>query len=295
MPAAGTTADELLTLLRLPEVSEAVDGAREACTRLRWHEGLRRRAPEAAAESRVRGARASALLDGAELAGSEHTLSVVRDLMRGARDWPAELGPAELTTRAAVRVTAATEGVDAAALRSAAQVLSRLHLAAASGLVPSDQLGRPRTTGGGVPGELGFLGPAPQAAELPARLAAVGAVLGTLGQGGVPALVVAAVVHAELAWARPFAGGNALVARAVERVVLRVGGVDPTGVSVPEAGHAAGAGVDYRGALQAYGDGGLEGVRLWLLHVAEAVTLGAEEGTRIAHAVQAGRLDPPTG
>ena len=52
----------LEALAALPGVTDGMDRAREACTALRWHEGLRRRIPEAAAESRVRGAAASGLL-----------------------------------------------------------------------------------------------------------------------------------------------------------------------------------------------------------------------------------------
>ena len=81
----------VLTLLDLEGVREAVDAARDACTQLRWHEALRRRIPEASAESRVRGARASAFLDGAEL-----PVDLVRDLVRGARPWPEHLDPVDL-------------------------------------------------------------------------------------------------------------------------------------------------------------------------------------------------------
>ncbi len=107
---------------------------------------------------------------------------------------------------------------------------------------------------------------------------------------GTSTLVVAALVHAEILAVRPFAGGNGLVARALERVLVRTGGLDPTGVAVVEAGHAAKAGADYRGAITAYVEGGPEGVRLWLLHCAEAVLAGAQEGHLVADAVLAGRL-----
>ena len=63
-----------------------------------------------------------------------------------------------------------------------------------------------------------------------------------------------------------------------------------TGVAVPEVGHADRAGTDYRGALGAYVSGGPDGLRLWLLHSADAVVRAAAEGTRIADAVLAGRL-----
>ena len=58
-----TLAESIATISSWPEVAEAMDEAREACTQLRWHQALRRRIPEAAAESRVRGAAASAELD----------------------------------------------------------------------------------------------------------------------------------------------------------------------------------------------------------------------------------------
>src|SRR5664280_1873616 len=85
-------ADSLVWLSALPGVAEATEAARQACTQLRWHEALRRRIPSAAAESRVRGARASAALDGAEM-----DLDLVRDLMRGAAPWPQSPDPLEAT------------------------------------------------------------------------------------------------------------------------------------------------------------------------------------------------------
>ena len=54
-----------------------------------------------------------------------------------------------------------------------------------------------------------------------------------------PALLVAAVVHAELAAAAPFASHNGLVARAAERLVLVARGLDEKSLVVPEAGHLA--------------------------------------------------------
>ena len=75
-------------LAELPGIPEQVEAAREACTRLRWHQALRRRIPEAAAESRVRGAVASAELEGASM-----PVDVVRDIARGASTWSAVAGP----------------------------------------------------------------------------------------------------------------------------------------------------------------------------------------------------------
>ncbi len=292
-PTVGPVTDllpALHQLAELPGVQDGVDEAREACTRLRWHQALRRRIPEAAAESRVRGATASAMLEGAEPAGSTLSTAVVRDLVRGGLEGQERADdPVLRVVAGVVRATAATEHLGASHLRSPAQVLASLHAAATGGLLPMAQVGRPRAAGETCL-EWTELGPAPGPDELRERLAAVHDLLAAVVDGGAPTLLVAAVAHAEIVAVRPFVTGNGVVARALERVVLRVGGLDPTGVAVPEVGHADRAGTDYRGALGAYVSGGPYGLRLWLLHSADAVVRAAAEGTRIADAVLAGRL-----
>jgi hypothetical protein len=105
----------------------------------------------------------------------------------------------------------------------------------------------------------------------------------------VPTLVVGAIGYAELACAEPFVSSNAVVGRALLRTVLVGGGLDPTGVAVPEIGWA-GDPLAHRAALAGYADGGSGGVAAWLRHVGEAVVTGAGHGGRIADAVLAGRL-----
>lgn len=273
----------LRQLAEVPEVSAASDAARDACTRLRWHEGLRRRAPEAAAESRVRGAWASAELDGAR-----SSAAIVRDLMRGARERNPDPDPAERVIHGAIAATAETERLGSLVTAAPSQALARLHTAAAAQLVADpDQLGRPRRDDEDCR-ELADLGPAPTGEEMRARLAGIGELLRSADDA--PALVVAAVVHAEIATVRPFVVGNGLVARAVERALLRATGLDPTGVAVPEAGHGHGGGPAYLGSLTGYAVGGRDGVLLWLRHCGEAVVAGAEEGERIATSVRTGRI-----
>ncbi|WP_194288722.1 Fic family protein [Ornithinicoccus halotolerans] len=211
----------------------------------------------------------------------------MRDLVRGVQAWPQQPDPVQRVLRGAVQVTARTEHVDATALRSPAQVLAALHVAAAAPVLPEHQLGRPRRDSEDCP-EGAELGPLARGRELTERLDGVAALLQLLPEA--PVLLVAALVHAEVATLRPFVQGNGLVARALERAVVRAGGLDPTGVAVPEAGHSARAGGDYRGALAAYASRTPDGVRLWLLHCAEAVVAGAGEGGRVADAVLAGRV-----
>lgn len=283
-PAAppSPAAEAVARLAELPGVPEQVEAAREACTALRWHQALRRRIPEAAAESRVRGAAASGELEGASL-----PVDVVRDVVRGAATWSADPDPVERTLRGVVAATAETEHLAGVVLTAPLQALARLHTAAASGLLEASVLGRPRQPGEDSL-ELADLGPAPDGAEVAARLRAVADVL--LAVPRLPVVVAAAVVHAELATVRPFVRGNAVVARALDRAVVRAGGLDPTGVAVTEAGHGAEGGAAYLGALAAYGRGDVVGVGLWISHCCTAVRAAAAEGERVADAVLAGRL-----
>jgi len=278
----STIADSLLTLSTLPGVPEATEAAREACTKLRWHEALRRRIPAAAAESRVRGAWASAALDGVEV-----DLAVVRDLMRGATAWPQSPDPLEAMLRGAVQATAETEYIAEMVVTAPSQALARVHVAAAGHLLPEPQVGRPRRAGE-TSEELTDLGVAPDGLAVGQRLSGILELL--LCAGDAPAVVVAALVHGEIATVRPFVRGNGLVARAMERAVIRASGLDPTGVAVAEVGHRSLGGAAYLGALAAYASGSPQGVARWIAHCARAVVAGAEEGGRIADAILVGRL-----
>lgn len=283
MSSESPAVDAVTRLADLPGIPEQVEAAREACTRLRWHQALRRRVPEAAAESRVRGAFASAELEGASV-----PVDVIRDVMRGASTWSATPDPVERTVRGVVAATAETEHVGPVVLKAPLQALARLHTAAARDLVADPStLGRPRVSGEECL-ELTDLGPAPGGPEVTARLRAVTAVL--LATPRLPVVVAAALVHAELATVRPFVRGNAVVARALDRAVVHAGGLDPTGVAVTEAGHGAEGGAAYLGALTAYGRGDVAGVGLWISHCCTAVRAAAAEGERVADAVLAGRL-----
>jgi len=274
--------DSVGLLHLLPGVAEGAETAREACTRLRFHEALRRRIPEAAAESRIRGAQASSALEGADL-----PVDRVRDHVRGALAWPSDPDPVEQVLRGVVQATAETEHVVGLVLTAPLQAMARLHVAAMAGLLPPEQVGRPRQDGE-VSRELIDLGPPPVPPLVATRLADLAVLLTSARH--VPAVILAGLVHAEIASVRPFVRGNGAVARAMERSVIQASGLDPTGVAVPEVGHGAAGGPAYLGALTAYGTGSRAGVALWLQHCAGAVTAGAEEGERICAAVRAGRL-----
>ena len=267
-------------------VADAAQQARDACAQLRWHQALRRRIPEAAAESRVRGAQASAGLDGAEL-----PVDLVRAMLVGVRELSGvDLDPVDMVVAGAVRATAESEHVTRLVASAPLQALARLHVAAATGLVPDEQLGRPRQGAEGC-AEARDLGPAPDAADVADRLALLAVILQAPSE--VPALVVAGLAHAEVAVLRPFTAGNAVVARALERAIIVSRGLDPTGVVVPEAGHRRiGGDLAYRAALGGYASGTWRGVVGWLERCGKAMVAGAEAGAEVADAVLVGRTLP---
>jgi len=90
----------------------------------------------------------------------------------------------------------------------------------------------------------------------------------------VSAIALAGWAHAEVAALAPFGSGNGLVARGLERLVLVARGVDPTSVTVPEAGHLA-LSDGYRAALASYSSDPVDGGVAWLLHVCDALAAGA--------------------
>jgi Fic family protein len=282
-----TTAEVLDQLAALPDVPEAVAAAREACTALRWHQALRRRTAEAAAESGIRAARASAAL-----AGARFPVDLVRDVARGAATFPDDA--AGRTALGVVRALSELQRLGPRWHQAPAQALARLHVAAAAGLLPDDALGRPRRPGeqAGDGADLldpsGRLVPAAEGEMVMARLAGLTELMTV--PPSAPALVVAALVHAEVATVRPFVTGNGVVARALSRAVIVGRGLDPTAVAIWEAALLA-AGPQYPLALARYAADGPDGVAHWLCFFAQAVVDGAAEGRVVCDAVLAGRLD----
>jgi hypothetical protein len=200
--------------------------------------GLRRTTPELTGESLLRGAHASAALE-----GSGSSLDAVRE------------DGGDAMSRASVRVSTELLGLGATLTSAPLQVFARLHTLAATGVADEADLGRPRD------------------ADSADRLQSLARLLAT--DSSAPALVIAAVAHAELATVAPFVSHNGLVARAVERLLLVARGVDAKALVVPEAGHLA-LRREYESNLRGYRDGGLAGVHAWLLYAAEAFARGAE-------------------
>lgn len=231
-PERSSKADPLAWLTQLEGVPSAFAATRDGIDVMLRDRGLRRTSPEQTAESLLRGAHASAVLEG--------STCTTEDVRSGAVDDVA---------RSAVRVSTELLALVPVLGRSPLQAFARLHA-----LTGGSSAGRPVTPGGA------------------ARLRSLSETL--LGTSA-PALLVAALVHAELVTAAPFADHNGVVARAAERLVLVARGVDPASVVVPEAGHLA-LRAEYESNLRGYRDGGQAGLHAWLLYAAEAQAKGAE-------------------
>jgi hypothetical protein len=229
-------AETLARLHALEGVPSALASARDGIDAVLRDRGLRRTSPEQTAESLLRGAHASAVLE-----GSTSSLEEVR------------AGEGDETAAAAVRVSTELLGLAPVLRRTPLQALARLHALAGAGAVDDDRLGRPRD------------------AEAAALLRTVAGMLAS----DAPALLVAAVVHGQLLAASPFASHNGLVARATERLVLVARGLDEKSLVVPEAGHLA-LRPGYERTSAALREGGQNPVHQWLLYCAEAYAAGAE-------------------
>ena len=243
--------DPLAPLLDLPGVREAADASRAAIDRLLAHRLMRNRSAEVSTESALRGARASAALEGVDVPLAE--------LRAGHVDDPVVQG----SLRVSVALGAMTETWQ----RAPGQVLARLHVLAAADLVDRSTLGRP----------------VPQAGP---RL---GGLFGLVtGETTVPAVLLAALVHGELAALAPFGTVDGVIARAAGRLTGISRGLDPKAVSVPEVGFAELGREAYAAAVEGYASGRQDGVAGWLVRCCRATEHGAVEGLAICEAVLRG-------
>ena len=230
--------DPLARLVSLEGVASGFAAARDGIDVMLRDRGLRRTSPETTAESLLRGAHASAVLE-----GSLSSLGEVR------------ASGGDAIAQDAVRLSTELLSLVPVVKHAPLQAFARLHALAAAGSLDAEELGRPRS------------------AESAERLRRLSDLL--LAPTSAPALAVAAFVHADLATAAPFASHNGLVARAAERLILVARGVDEKSLVVPEAGHLA-LRAAYESNLRGFREGGQAGAHSWLLYAAEAYAAGAE-------------------
>lgn len=249
LPDASTVA----ALLADDYTAAVLQGARDDIDAVLWRRDVRANAAVVAGASLARGARDSAAVDGADTA-------VVDD------------SPMGRVLAAAQRVTAAAPGQAETWGRAPLQVLAHLHVLTGRGMVDEEELGRPRS-GGSADDPLNL-------GTLPADATPVGPHLVRLADWvsrsqDVPALVVAALVHAELMQLRPFTWGSGLVARASVRCVLVARGLDPSMFTIPELGMLEQGRGAYVNAIRGYASGDPAGLAASVRWFATAIGLGA--------------------
>ncbi len=215
-------------LVSLEGVPSAFTATRDGIDALLRDRGLRRTTPEQTATSLLRGAHASAVLEG--------STSTFEEVAEGAGDAIAV---------DAVRVSTELLSLVPVLGRAPLQALARIHAVASASSLPEERRGRPRDAA---------------SAE---RLRSLSDAL--LAETAAPALMVAALAHADLATAAPFPSHNGIVAR----------GVDPASLTVPEAGHLAHREA-YESNLRGYASGEDSGIHSWLLYAPEAFASGAD-------------------
>ena len=248
--------DAFAAVAALPPVAAAAETSRTAFDAMLWDRSLRSAAEELSRRSALAGAASSAGIDGIEIEWR------VWEAGQAADDTPMGHAAAGIVAMYA-QLPALRPVWETAPL----QALAKLHALVAVPVTPDD-VGRPRA---GAPQDPLHIGDAPPAETVAPRLADLARRLNAPTTA--PALVVAAVVHAELMTLQPFTYGSGLVTRSVDRLVLGSRGVDPDNWSVPEAGlHAKGRSA-YARALRAYGAGDVAG---WIDFYCGAVADGTQ-------------------
>ena len=282
------TADLLARLATLPDVGSVCEAARGEVDKLLFDRVLISRGAELAGEAAFAAAQSAAVLEGAEFS------------YEGFRDGSAlDASPMGRVADAALRVQRELPALVDVWRVSPRQALARLHAVAAVGFASTEELGRPRSSSGGsdlstrpssggselptrpssgvpaLPDDPLRLGAAPDAAEVASRMELLVDLITRPTEA--PALVVAGVVHAELAVLRPFTWGSGLVARAAGRLTLAARILDPDFLVPVEAGIVAIGRPKYVAALRGFATGQPEGLAAWLIFHADAVAIAARQ------------------
>lgn len=229
-------------MAELPGVADAAEQSRAAFDAMLWDRQLRTVADELSRRSALAGAASSAGIDGIEIEWKVWRAGQAADdtpMGRAAGGVVALY--AELPQLRHIWETAPL------------QALAKMHTLVALAVTGQD-VGRPRTA---EPEDPLRIGTAPVADAVAPRLADLARRLTRPTQA--PALVVAAIVHAELMTMQPFTYGSGLVARAADRLVLSARGLDPDNWSVPEAGLQEQGRPSYARALRGYAAGDVVG------------------------------------
>ena len=248
--------DAFAQVAALPGVADAVAAARAAIDPLLLDRRLRTHGAALAGEAALQNAHASATLEGAE---------VPIDELRERRVESPVL-------RVASGVLDVQTGLRAMRGFPARQVWAAMAATAGAEYLAAEDRGRPRRPGQPLHDPL-HLGIDRDPEDAAVRLAMLAELLGQPTKA--PALVVAALAHAELLALQPFGAANGVVARGFAHHVLAERGLDPDYFAMTDVGLVSLGRAAYVKALRAYDAGTADGVAAWCIHQAQAFERGA--------------------
>lgn len=243
--------DPLQQLAAQESISVPVAQALKVIDELSWNRSVRNNPDLIPLARRISGY-ASAALEGAAMPADP-------------RHEPDDSPMGELS-KAALGMTAEAEAQLPTFLKTPLQSLARLHTFIESG----ENRGRPRTDDDVVdPLHIGT--PLPHA-QIEQRLTAL---VELITKSKVSAVLIAAIVHAEIATIAPFNRGSQMIARTASRLVLQSKNVDQLKLVMPEYGFYKIGRNSYAKALIGYQTGTLEGVSSWVELHSQALHIGA--------------------
>lgn len=253
--------DPLQPLLNLDGVQEAVDKANDYVARVHRHPANLKGWDVTGSEAVLRGARASAQLDGGTPRLPEDG-QVDDPVLAGA------LRAAELLAPDGITDTQTTWR------RAPLQVMAKINAVASPQM--SDEGFRKKAAGSAE-----FLVPGRPKQATDARLQ----LLGRLITGGtkVNSVILSAIIHGELLTLEPFADANGVTARACSRLATISGGLDPRGLGVPEVWwnrHRD----EYAAKAAGFASGESSKVAEWIVFHATGICEGSLEAKSIADA-----------
>lgn len=243
--------DPLSQLLTNDRIAQVTNAALKSIDELNWNRSVRNN-PELVPLARRVSGYASAAIEGAAMPADP-------------RQDPDDSPMGELSN-AALGITAETDFQLSTFLKTPLQTLARLH----SFLDNSENRGRPRTVNQ-VEDPL-HIGEPLDHTKIEARLDSL---VELITKSKAPAVLLSAIVHAEIAVIAPFKNGSQMIARATSRLVLQSKNVDQLKLVMPEYGFYKIGRNPYAKALIAYQTGTIAGVTDWIDLHSQAIHIGA--------------------
>ena len=243
--------DPLSNLIKIESINNAITSALKSIDELNWNRSVRNNKDLIPLARRISGY-ASAALEGANMPADP-------------RQDPDD-SPMGKLSNAALGITAEVDFQLTTFLKTPSQTWARLH----SFIDDSEERGRPRTNND-------VIDPLHLGSPLPHELieSRMNNLVELITTSSAPAVLIAAIAHAELATIAPFSKGSQLIARATSRLILQSKNIDQLKLVMPEYGFYKIGRNSYAKALMAYQSGSIEGVSKWVELHSQALVIGA--------------------